>query len=86
MAVLLRILLGLANAYCVIILIYVLMSWIPSSSKTIIAIKNALGTLVDPYLNLFRKLVPPIGGMVDITPIIGLLVIQLITRLIIWLY
>ena len=86
MAMLLRIVLGLANAYCVIVLIYVLMSGIPSGSKTVDAIKNVLGTLVDPYLNLFRKLVPPIGGMVDITPIIGLLVIQLITRWIIWLY
>lgn len=85
-SVILRVLLGLVNAYCVIILIYVLMSWIPSGSRAVDEIKRVLGKVVDPFLAPFRKLIPPIGGMVDISPIIGLLVLQLITRLIIWLY
>ena len=81
-----RIILGLANAYCIIIFVYVLMSWIPSNSKVIYEIKNVLSKLVDPFLNLFRKIIPPIGGMVDVSPIIGLIVIQLVTRIIIWLF
>ena len=85
-SMLLRVLLGLVNAYCVIILIYVLMSWIPRGSRIVDEINRVLGKVVDPFLAPFRKLIPPIGGMVDISPIIGLLVLQLITRLIIWLY
>ena len=37
-------------------------------------------------LNLFRKLIPPLGGMVDVTPIIALLVLQFGVRLLINLF
>ena len=39
-------------------------------------IYRVLGKICDPYLDLFKKLIPPIGGMVDVTPIIALLVLQ----------
>lgn len=39
-------------------------------------IETVLGKVCDPYLNLFRKFIPPIGGMVDVTPIFALLVLQ----------
>ena len=77
---------GLANAYTTIIFIYVIMSWIPHTTGVVGDVYRILGKICDPYLDLFKKLIPPIGGMVDISPIIGLLVLQLITRLIIWLY
>ena len=85
-SILVRIVLGLVNAYSVIILIYVIMSWVPSSNKTFRDIQNVFSKLVDPYLNLFRKFIPPIGGMVDISPIIALLVLQLVARIIIWIF
>ena len=67
----------LADAYSMIIFIYVMMSWLPNTQSGIIGdIYRALGKLCDPYLNLFRKLIPPLGGMVDVTPIIALLVLQ----------
>lgn len=46
-------------------------------------IYRILGKICDPYLNLFKRLIPPIGGMVDITPIIALLVLQLVVRFIV---
>ena len=77
---------ALANAYSIIIFVYVLMSWLPNTETGAIGqVYRALGTLCDPYLNLFRKLIPPIGGMVDITPIIALLVLQFIVRIIVWI-
>ena len=39
----------------------------------------------DPYLNLFKKFIPPIGGMVDVSPIVALLVLQFGVRLLIGL-
>lgn len=72
----------LADAYSMIIFIYVMMSWLPNTQSGIIGdIYRALGKLCDPYLNLFRKLIPPLGGMVDVTPIIALLVLQFGVRL-----
>ena len=33
-------------------------------------------TLCDPYLNLFRGLIPPIGGTLDLSPILALVVLD----------
>ena len=74
---------SLANAYSTIIVVYVLMSWIPMGQTGIIAdIYRVLGKICDPFLKLFKKLVPPIGGMLDITPILALVVLQCATTLI----
>lgn len=73
--------LSLADAYGMVILVYVIMSWIPVNRGVIADVYNVLGKVCDPYLNLFKKLIPPIG-MVDITPIIALLVLQFGSRLV----
>lgn len=68
--------LKLAHAYEIIIIVYVIMSWLPTDRGILADLNTVLGRLCDPYLNLFKKLIPPIGGMLDITPIIALLVLQ----------
>lgn len=74
---------SLADVYCMIIFVYVLMSWIPTKRGIIADIDNVLAKICDPYLNLFRKFIPPLGGMVDVSPIIALLVLQFGIRLIV---
>ena len=79
-----NIIIALANAYTTVIFIYVLMSWIPNKEYGVVGqIYRALGALCEPYLGLFRRFIPPIGGIVDITPIIALLVLQFVVRLIV---
>ena len=81
---LINIIIGLANAYTMLIFVYVLMSWLPNTESGVVGqVYHALGVLCDPYLNLFRRLIPPIGGIVDITPIIALLVLQFLVRVIV---
>lgn len=72
----------LVDVYSFIIFAYVIMSWFPHQKGLLADIYRALGMLCDPYLNLFRKIIPPLGGMVDVTPIIALLVLQFGVRLI----
>ena len=72
----------LANTYSMVIFVYVLMSWIPVKRGIVADIDGVLARLCDPYLNLFRRFIPPIGGMVDISPIAALLVLQLAARFI----
>jgi Predicted integral membrane protein len=55
--------------YSYMIIIYVLMSWLPAVKESFVG--ELLGKLVEPYLRPFRKLIPPIGGMLDISPIIA---------------
>ena len=31
----------------------------------------------DPYLGLFRKLIPPIGGVLDLSPLLGFFALQI---------
>lgn len=76
------ILLTLCDAYVAVIIIYILMSWLPNHQSGWVGdIYRALGRLCDPYLNIFRRMIPPIGGMLDISPIFAIIVIQLVGRL-----
>ena len=73
----------LADVYSMILFVYVLMSWIPQKTGIVGDIDTILGKLYDPYLDLFRRFIPPIGGMVDVSPIVALLVLQFAVRLIV---
>ena len=66
--------------YSWVLFVYVLLSWFPNKSGWLGAIDTVLGKLCDPFLNLFRKFIPPIGGMLDISPIIGFIVLQIVAR------
>lgn len=36
--------------------------------------------MTDPYLNLFRNLIPPLMGQIDFTPIFGFMVLQFLVQ------
>ena len=77
---------SIADVYSMVIFVYVMMSWFPTNRGLLADINNVLGKICDPYLNLFKRLIPPLGGMVDVTPIIALLVLQFGVRLLINLF
>jgi len=62
--------------YFYMVLIYVLMSWLPAVRESFVG--EFLGKLVEPYLRPFRRLIPPIGGGLDISPIIALIALQFV--------
>ena len=68
---------SLVDVYSMLIFVYVIMSWLPTDRGILRDVNAVLAKVCDPYLNLFKKLIPPLGGMVDITPIIALLVLQI---------
>jgi len=69
------------NIFFFIIILRIFLSWIPSINWDTQPFQTISG-LVDPYLDIFRKIIPPFGGL-DFSPIIALLVLQLICNLII---
>lgn len=77
---------SLSDAYSMIIFVYVMLSWFPTDRGILADINNVLVRICDPYLNLFKRLIPPIGGMVDVTPIVALLVLQFGVRLLVNLF
>ncbi|CAM2826285.1 YggT family protein [Paenibacillus sediminis] len=68
----------LAQIYSYMIIVYVLLSWLPNARDSFIG--QYLGKLVEPYLSFFRRFIPPIMGVIDISPIIALFVLQLAER------
>lgn len=64
------------NIYFYMIIAYVLMSWIPNARESFIG--EWLGKLVEPYIGIFRKFIPPIGGMIDISPIVAIIALRFV--------
>jgi YggT family protein len=40
--------------------------------------------VTDPYLNFFRRFIPPVGA-IDLSPIVALFVLDILQRLVFWL-
>ena len=63
-----------ANFYMILIVVYTLMSWFPMRG-ILYDIYQVLGTLVEPYVGVFRRFIPPLGGL-DFSPWAAILVLQ----------
>ena len=73
----------LFDFYKILIFVWCILSWIPMRQDGILAdVASAINALVAPYINLFRRFIPPFGGL-DFTPILAIIVLELIQRLII---
>ena len=73
------ILVSVTNLYTFLVFVYCIFSWFPIPREGIMADINAfLGKVCDPFLDIFRKIVPSIGGAVDISPIIAIIALQLV--------
>ncbi|OMC82963.1 YggT family protein [Viridibacillus sp. FSL H8-0123] len=60
--------------YSIALIIYILMSWVPAAYES--KFGQILGKICEPYLELFRRFIPPLG-MIDISPIVALFVLNL---------
>ncbi|GKV55663.1 membrane protein [Sporosarcina sp. NCCP-2222] len=65
------------NIYSILLVIYILMSWVPASRETKVGIW--IGKLAEPYLGFFRKFIPPFG-MIDFSPLVALFALNLIGK------
>ena len=60
--------------YSILLLIRVLLTWFPSIDWNN-GILSALCSITDPYLNIFRGVIPPIGGF-DISSLLAFLLLN----------
>ncbi|WP_236570561.1 YggT family protein [Paenibacillus sp. An7] len=65
---------AIVDIYYWLILIYILMSWLPNARES--KFGEIIGKFVEPYLAPFRRFIPPIFGMIDISPIIALFALR----------
>ncbi|MFB1098451.1 YggT family protein [Terribacillus sp. JSM ZJ617] len=62
------------TVYSFALIIYILMSWFPGARQS--AFGEMLGRICEPYLDVFRRFIPPLG-MIDLSPIVGIIVLRL---------
>jgi YggT family protein len=65
--------------YSCLLIIRVLLTWFPSVNWYNQPFA-ALSQITDPYLNLFRSIIPPLGGM-DFSPILAFVALNIVSDL-----
>lgn len=61
--------------YTYILIVRILLTWFPNIDWMSQPFA-ALSQLTDPYLNIFRSIIPPLGG-IDISPILAIFLLQI---------
>src|SRR3954449_6196096 len=76
--------------YFVLIFIRIILTWIPRIpyNPVLNAVLKFVQDVTDPYLNLFRRFLPPLRvgpGALDLSPMIGIFVLIIVGNLVIGL-
>tara|TARA_B100000989_G_scaffold295643_1_gene277129 strand:- start:692 stop:958 length:267 start_codon:yes stop_codon:yes gene_type:complete len=66
--------------YKLMLIVRIISSWFQGIQGS--SFFRMISLFTDPYLNIFRRFIPLIGGMLDISPIIAFLALQFIEYLI----
>lgn len=62
--------------YTIMLFIRILSSWFPKFSNY--KIFQFIYHYTEPYLKIFRKIIPPIGGVLDLSPILAFFALKLL--------
>jgi YggT family protein len=80
----------LVLVYLVLIFIRILTSWIPRMpyNRYLAAFLKFVSDVTDPYLNLFRRFLPPVRigpGALDLSPIVATFVLIIVSSIVVGL-
>ena len=64
------------NIYFVLLIVRILLSWFPNVNWLSPPF-SVLSQLTDPYLNVFRSIIPPLGG-IDFSPMLAIFLLQFV--------
>ena len=70
------------GVYVLLIFAYIIASWVPGGgSPTLERIRQFLYDVCEPYLRIFRRVIPPIGPL-DLSPIAAILALYVLERIV----
>jgi len=74
--------------YMILIFARILLSWIPRIpyNPVLSAVVNFIHQVTDPYLRIFRRVIPPLGGggfALDLSPIIAIFVLIIVRSIVV---
>ncbi len=67
------------NIYMILLIVRILLTWFQTVSW-MNQLASVLSPITDPYLNIFRSFIPPLGGL-DLSPMLAIFVLQLVAQL-----
>jgi YggT family protein len=78
----------LLYVYMVLIFVRILLTWIPRIpyNRVLNAVIGFINDVTDPYLNLFRRFLPPVRigpGALDLSPTVGIIVLIVVGGIIV---
>ena len=77
-AVLLMVLSKAVCVYLFVLFVRVLLSWFPNMAGN--PVIGGVASITDPYLNIFRGVIPPIGG-IDLSALLAFITLNLLQSL-----
>lgn len=69
----------LIQVYMVLILLRALSKWLQLDMRH--KLVKLLCMITDPFLSLIRRIVPPVGGAIDISPAIAIVLLAILSAL-----
>ncbi len=72
---------ALFYVYYILIIARVLFSWLRAPSGTLLMIYRFVYDVTEPYLGLFRRIIP-LAGSIDFSPFVGLIVLGIIQSIV----
>lgn len=69
-------------SYTILLFLRILSSWFPLEWQRHRLVRF-LAFYTDPFLNVFRRFIPPIGGVLDLSPILAFLALKFLEMIVI---
>ena len=62
--------------YTILLFVRIIGSWFPSWQGT--HLLRFIAFYTDPYLKIFRRLLPPLGGVLDLSPLLAFFALRIL--------
>lgn len=69
-------LINFLQLYSLLLIVRILLSWFQTQNWAM-QVMSFLSPITDPYLNLFRSIIPPLGG-IDFSPILAIMLLNIV--------
>ncbi len=79
---------NLFTVYIALIIVRIILSWVPRMpyQPVLRAVVGFVEDVTDPYLNLFRRILPPVRlgpAALDLSPIVGIFLLIIVQRVVV---
>ena len=70
--------------YTIMIAVRLIASWFPACQGQVWL--RWMAKCTDPFLNLFRRIIPPIGGRLDLSPMLAFLALKMMENGVLFMF